>query len=101
MHRVELKVVGSLVQTPLQTLFLMHRVELKVLVLISSLLQLSPVPNAPCGVESVSSRLVNGAVRSSFLMHRVELKVHQELREEFSPDVPNAPCGVESFRGHF
>ncbi len=75
MHRVELKGTAKFIKPIIvNNLFLMHRVELK-----ASPQKLSVrfpfwVPNAPCGVESVSlSRCVNLAFQ-----------------------VPNAPCGVES-----
>ncbi len=55
--------------------FLMHRVELKEILLpCQKHLQRYYVPNAPCGVE----RIVKPSVlelHSKFLMHRVELKV--------------------------
>ena len=52
MHRVELKesIVPGLFRTV--TLFLMHRVELKVRKAKLSYRHLNSVPNAPCGVES-------------------------------------------------
>ncbi len=53
--------------------FLMHRVELKVLIVLEG---------------------INGA--SKFLMHRVELKVIRfGVFRCFLMVVPNAPCGVE------
>ena len=53
--------------------FLMHRVELKGMFIKSLYYVFTPVPNAPCGVERVSS-----------------------VREEgLEKGVPNAPCGVE------
>ena len=56
----------------------MHRVELKALWHIKSLLRKDvKVPNAPCGVESGD----------------VSLYVYDY------EEVPNAPCGVESGRG--
>ncbi len=36
----------------------MHRVELKVSILMSCMLSLQKVPNAPCGVESHSGKIV-------------------------------------------
>ena len=81
----------------LTSLFLMHRVELKVgslAVWFASNL----VPNAPCGVES---DILNSLTLKyqMFLMHRVELKVCFHTCPGFQfPWVPNAPCGVESFQ---
>jgi hypothetical protein len=59
-------------------LFLMHRVELKVLLRLSLEFQTNHVPNAPCGVERrlpKNSKCVENQAFSKFLMHRVELKV--------------------------
>ena len=55
MHRVELKAFAEASFAAVAVAFLMHRVELKGR--ISSSLQNSkyPVPNAPCGVESLVS----------------------------------------------
>ncbi len=76
MHRVELKECGRRIQGLPRSLFLMHRVELKV----SSSLERKisrTVPNAPCGVERLQ-------------------EVLSECRHiRF---VPNAPCGVERKR---
>ncbi len=80
MHRVELKVNHKRIGRVRVFLFLMHRVELKV------------KNSAPVGVLDFTE---------GFLMHRVELKVlsqkkaHPEGRA--GKKVPNAPCGVESF----
>jgi hypothetical protein len=59
----------------LGTLFLMHRVELKVCLVVGCLTLLLRVPNAPCGVERI----------------RESVECLLELLK-----VPNAPCGVES-----
>ena len=57
MHRVELKAL-SFFGTPATTSrFLMHRVELKVVLYSLAHLSFSPVPNAPCGVESHTHRI--------------------------------------------
>ena len=50
----------------------MHRVELKVVLLNFSTLDMH-VPNAPCGVESSEGVVFCGGLYG-FLMHRVELK---------------------------
>ena len=57
----------------------MHRVELKVIKLnnLNNLIVVL-VPNAPCGVESISEQ---GGSKSVWT-------------------VPNAPCGVEGFKRH-
>ena len=53
----------------------MHRVELKVQTYWLDSLALEPVPNAPCGVESLFKFLVALIPHPApFLMHRVELK---------------------------
>ena len=55
-----------------------------------------PVPNVPCGVESLFG-VPASAPTGQFLMHRVELKVQSKtLSGSFFLHVPNAPCGVES-----
>ena len=73
MHRVELKGVWGNILRFKEQVFLMHRVELKARSRPPSPLGHSPVPNAPCGVES---------------------KCFIDYFLSFSP-VPNAPCGVE------
>ena len=60
-----------------RVLFLMHRVELKVIFLGCPVVLPFPVPNAPCGVER-------------FLLHFTCYK--------YLIQVPNAPCGVESWQ---
>ena len=72
MHRVELKEFQASQTTSLLCLFLMHRVELKVIFREGAHL-LKVVPNAPCGVESARSASCT-TLRIRFLMHRVELK---------------------------
>ncbi len=73
MHRVELKVL-KMIETLLDDgVFLMHRVELKEGILGFSCGTSKGVPNAPCGVE------------------REDGQAGHERRR-----VPNAPCGVES-----
>jgi hypothetical protein len=80
MHRVELKAPNGLSTFLGHASFLMHRVELKASRRGGGTpLQVSTVPNAPCGVES--------AMFERFL-NRVELRSVCK--------VPNAPCGVES-----
>ena len=73
MHRVELKVISGLTIKITVDLFLMHRVELKAVFYLYNDMLYSPVPNAPCGVESLMPRFPSQAV-FQFLMHRVELK---------------------------
>ena len=76
----------------------MYRVELKVA--IPSLRYVgkrSPVPNVPCGVESIFNKsIVFPNSRFSFLMYRVELKAPNARGISNSTPVPNVPCGVES-----
>ena len=76
MHRVELKVVGSLVQTPMQSLCVPNApcgVERKYSRQALRTLRIC-VPNAPCGVESGVNMLSHKFYNLQFLMHRVELK---------------------------
>ncbi len=73
MHRVELKVAGAGGGVATDTVFLMHRVELKECFISTLHRTYFSVPNAPCGVE----RPPLGGWRwvlKAFLMHRVELK---------------------------
>ncbi len=82
MHRVELKDGLFKVYVFQRQWFLMHRVELKVYG-VSYFLEFlqNVVPNAPCGVESISSKpSVAGVFDAMFLMHRVELKVEKRIR---------------------
>ncbi len=62
MYRVELKVLLVYALFIVVLLFLMYRVELKETVL-AVLLELCPtVPNVPCGVESITYKLTQGLV---------------------------------------
>ena len=60
----------------------MHRVELKAVAHLS-IEGIFQVPNAPCGVESISTEIVlfNG---TPFLMHRVELKAYSRFTSVIS-----------------
>ena len=74
MYRVELKDTQKPAPWELAShMFLMYRVELKVINLLRELFLFSSVPNVPCGVES----------------QRAVLKRLPKRR------VPNVPCGVE------
>ncbi len=75
MHRVELKVTSFMQSSPILLSFLMHRVELKGGGGGGGRGIKSPVPNAPCGVESVPPSQAWKTGLTKFLMHRVELKV--------------------------
>ena len=121
MHRVELKEQFTTLHKRPDTWFLMHRVELKDLSSSPGILGgFVPVPNAPCGVESLaywhfshfSSAFLMHRVElkgmvwgdgstwvwKTFLMHRVELKADYTISVLLDKNVPNAPCGVESFQ---
>ncbi len=74
----------------------MHRVELKVPTRLLLYTLLIPVPNAPCGVESLFVK-PQITLLGMFLMHRVELKAKRaSIIFTVRLVVPNAPCGVES-----
>ncbi len=75
MHRVELKVGLCAPSSRIDLRFLMHRVELKDSPKAGRVgYIILPVPNAPCGVESLN------------FLHVIKVMMQ----------VPNAPCGVES-----
>ena len=75
MHRVELKGVDGKVLWGCVFEFLMHRVELKDPTIHQPDATSGPVPNAPCGVESLGFLGFFAMFRHLlFLMHRVELK---------------------------
>ena len=74
MHRVELKAFSWPYEQDNMPVFLMHRVELKVLMHYAVFWTML-VPNVPCGVES--------HIRTAF-----------NFLDQL---VPNVPCGVESF----
>ncbi len=75
----------------------MHRVELKVFSLTTSPSTLSPVPNAPCGVER---RPANQKPAHASMVPNAPCGVERIILSMFSlvmlALVPNAPCGVES-----
>ena len=61
--------------------------------------EVSLVPNAPCGVESLLNELQE-LLFQGFLMHRVELKgILKCIVICIFVVVPNAPCGVERKAG--
>ena len=87
MHRVELKAADFLGDLELPSIeFLMHRVELKVNEPLQNRNHKLNVPNAPCGVESISS-VSNGIKTTLFLMHRVELKAADFLGDLELPSI--------------
>ncbi len=73
MHRVELKVIWFSNFSDGFYMFLMHRVELKVLSAFFPTRICFSVPNAPCGVER-NVNFYTVLYLRVFLMHRVELK---------------------------
>ena len=73
MHRVELKVYPQVCHIPHTPSFLMHRVELKAFEASVVAAAVGAVPNAPCGVER-RTRHSQLKFKRGFLMHRVELK---------------------------
>ena len=73
----------------------MHRVELKAVISDTVILATKQVPNAPCGVESLSKLLY---FFLAFSVPNAPCGVERQKEElPFKPSVvvPNAPCGVE------
>ncbi len=95
MHRVELKAFLSSNTCSASSMFLMHRVELKVSEFQGVDVRFI-VPNAPCGVERLRASDILLGLKVGFLMHRVELKAITRIVKALTNAVPNAPCGVES-----
>ena len=73
MYRVELKAVQAILHKQQSKLFLMYRVELKVLIPYNHESLALQVPNVPCGVERMMIVLNTNGFEA----------------------VPNVPCGVE------
>ncbi len=100
MYRVELKALWLTWKGLSSVQFLMYRVELKAFLRPCLELYRLPVPNVPCGVESIVVNMEGLIFRAVPNVPCGVERVSYGSSSELLGTVPNVPCGVESLLPH-